>query len=525
MSLYWIRSLRLIEIVLIFTFVESCSPQQKSTGVPLRGRPYEMIERKLTFSSFLGGKGEDQGRGITADSNGNFYAVGGTASPNFPIRNGTAINTQTPSDPSCQENMDAYVTKFSPTGQLLWSTALGASNYDRAYEVVTDLGGNVYVSGRGGLGFPVTPGAFQTTFIGGVSDNYGRDDAWIAKLSPDGKVLWASFVGASSNARSLAVDSNGDVYVGTVYDPTLPSPAWYSGAAYAHAYQKTPNPAGDQGVAKISSDGTTVLWATWLYGNTNGTTGVGTIRLDPSGNIYILGNTTSTNLPTTSGAAQKNYGGGPEDLYLAKLSPDGSAVLYATYFGGNGDEYNNTHNMNVDVNGNVFVATHTTSTNLPTTPGAFQLRASPTTQGTIQVAKFSPTGGLLACTYLGGATFEDVDGVSVDERGDVYLSGYTTSPDFPVTAHAYQTIKPAGPEAIFVELASDLTRLVYSTFIGDSGNELARGNFVDSHGTYYMIGQTGAAGWPAVNALQSVYNGGVIDTVIAVFSRFAPVIR
>src|SRR5580700_5931569 len=192
MGLPWVRSVRLLETVLILTFVESCSPQQ--------------IEHKLTFSTYLGGSNEDQGRGIAVDANRNIYVVGGTASPNFPIKNGTPVNTATPSDPTCGENMDAYVAKFSPTGELLWSTALGASNYDRAYDVVTDSNGNVYVSGRGGLGFPVTPGAFQTTFIGGTADSYGREDAWLAKLTPDGAVLWSSFIGQSSNARSFTLD-------------------------------------------------------------------------------------------------------------------------------------------------------------------------------------------------------------------------------------------------------------------------------------------------------------------------------
>jgi len=95
----------------------------------------------LTFSTFFGGNGEDQGRGITADGSGNFYVCGGTASPGggitsstFPILNGTPVNTQYPTDSTCRENMDAFVAKFSPTGQLLWSTALDlkpAQNFAR----------------------------------------------------------------------------------------------------------------------------------------------------------------------------------------------------------------------------------------------------------------------------------------------------------------------------------------------------------------------------------------------------------
>jgi hypothetical protein len=181
--------------------------------------------------------------------------------------------------------------------------------------------------------------------------------------------------------------------------------------------------------------------------------------------------------------------------------------------------------MSVDSNGIVSIATHTTSTNLPTTAGAFQTSFNPKSMGELLVARFSPTGGLLACTYLGGSNFEDVDGVSVDEWGNVYLSGYTESSDFPVTPNAYQPTQPGGPEAILVEVSSDLTHLVYSTFVGNSGNEIARDNFVDSRGNWYMIGQTAAPGWPTVNAVQTVYGGGDIDSVIAVLSLAKPVAR
>ena len=485
-------------------------------------RPVRSDDYALAFSTFLGGNGDDQGRGIAADKNGNVYVVGGTSSANFPSVNGTPVNTQLPTDPACRQNMDAFVAKFSPAGQLVWSTALGGPNYDRGYEVALGGKGNVYVAGRGGIGFPVTPGAFQTQFCGvpnAPGDPYGHEESFVAKLDHDGKLLWASFVGEGPNLRSFAVDPGGDVFVQLSYYPTGAAavPDWYGGAAFANAYQKTPNPQSDSGIARLSSDGKTVKGATWLFGKDDGRTGVGCIRLDSEENVYFLGNTTSTTLFTSDGATQRTYGGGPGDLYLAKLSADGSALLYATYFGGSGNEYNNTHNLAVDQSGLAYTATQTTSLNLPTTPGTYQSKAKHAA-GTIQVSKFSATGGLLACTYLGGSTADNVDGVSVDREGNVYLSGDTRSVDFPVTPGAYQTTKGAGMDAVFVKLTSDLTALAYSTFLGGAAGETGRDNCVDDFGNYYLIGQANGAGWPLVRPYQNAFAGGVSDDTIAVFT-------
>jgi len=500
-----------------------CSPWMLPAAVLLSASLMQAQPYRLTFSSLLGGNAEEQGRGITADSQGNIYVVGGTASPDFPIRNGTPVSTEKPTDPTCRENMDAFVVKVSPEGRVIWSTAIGGPNYERAYDVWLDRSGNIYIGARGGIGSPVTAGTFQGTFHGGgnLTDLYGKDSAMIAKLDPNGHVLWASFVGMSTNTRSLAVDRNGDVYADLIYDPKSPAPEWYGGPAFAHAYQKTPNPKGDDGIVKISSDGKTVKWATFLFGGTDGTAGVGTVKVDAKGNVYFLGNTNSRNLRTTPRAAQKSYGGGDWDLYLAKVSANGSSLLYATYFGGSGQEYNNTHNMAIDNEGHAFVATQTTSPNLPTTKGAYQAVAR-NTQGTIQVSKFSGAGELLACTYVGGSSSDNVDGISVDHRGNVYLSGDTGSPDFPVTADAYQKTKGAGRSAVFVKLNPDLTKLLYSTFIGTSGNAIGRDNFVDRRGNYYLFGQTSGAGWPLVNAFQSAFGGGGNDAIIAVFSPVRP---
>jgi hypothetical protein len=136
----------------------------------------------LEFSTFLGGSGQDQIRDVGTDSQGNIYLVGGTDSPSFPTTPGVYQRIHNPGKPDMNGTVpyDIFVTKLDPTGRVLWSTLVGGRNYDCAYAVDVDSQGYVYVAGRAGRGFPVTPGVFQTIFMGTVNANprpYGEQEA------------------------------------------------------------------------------------------------------------------------------------------------------------------------------------------------------------------------------------------------------------------------------------------------------------------------------------------------------------
>ena len=470
----------------------------------------------LAFSTYIGGSNYEHGRDIFVDSKGFIYVAGGTQSSNFPTTTGPAFNNGSCPHLGSAGRMDIFVMKFNPNGNLVWSRLLGSPCYDRAYGIEVDNQGYVYIAGRAGEGFPTTTGVFQPTFQGTDAGIYGYEDAFVAKLSPDGSsVVWASYVGVADGARDLAIDANGNIYVplGYVGQGGTPPTQWF-----VHAFQPTLQGGQDCGAVKISNDGTQVLWATWLGGSSNDSVAA-SIRVDNNGSVYLALNTNSPDIPTTPGAFDRSYNGG-DDFYVAKLTPDGSSLSFGTYLGGSGGEYISTHNLALDSQGNVYVSIWTASTNFPTTPGAFQ-----TTYGggssDMAVVKLSSAGALLRSTFLGGNNNENPDGIYVDTSGNVFLTGNTGSSNFPTTVGAYQSKNNGGQDAVLVRLSADFSQLLYSTYMGGSNDDDGRSSFLGQDGSLYVTGQTNSTNWPTLKAYQGSYGGGSLDVILAKFTRSA----
>lgn len=461
---------------------------------------------RVEFSTYLGGSLWEHARDVVADADGNIYIVGGTKSDNFPTTPGAFQRTHNKTGKKIGSGgyCDAFVCKFSPDGKLIWSTLLGGPNYDRAYAVEVDGSGFVYVSGRSGPGFPTTAGSFQPQFRGTDNGIYGMQNGFVARLKPDGsQVEWAAHVGVGQLCRDLSIDDKGDVYLALHYTGKgpLPPDEWF-----ANAYQK--RPAGDVeiGAIKIASDGSAVEWATWFGGSGREVPNCG-VRLDADRNVFLNFTTQSADVPTTSDSHDQTYNGG-NDAFVAKLSPDGSTLLYGTYFGGTGNEEgNSTHNLAVDSQGNAYLASSTDSTDLPVTNGVVQeLHAGG--QRDAFVAKFSPTGQLDRCTYIGGTGQDGPDGVYAATDGSVFLTGLTDSRDFPVTSNAIQSKLAAPKDALMVVLSPEFDRLQFSTLFGGSSYDDGRSCFLDERGNLYVTGSTNGPGWPTTNAWQNEFAGG-----------------
>jgi hypothetical protein len=380
----------------------------------------------LVYSTFIGGSNFDWGRAIAVDAAGNAYVTGQTKSSNFPVTANAFDRTfNIPNCPRCGvDNYDAFVLKLNPTGSaLVYSTYLGgAQDIDDALGIAVDSSGSAYVTGEtGSADFPVTRGAFQTT-------RNGEYDAYVTKLNPAGSALvYSTFIGGSlvDFGVRIAVDSANNAYVlGNTRSPDFPTTPG--------AFDTTANGAFDIFVFKLNATGSGLIYSTYLGGSNM--EGAGGLAIDSAGNAYVSGGTLSLDYPTTPGALRTTTDG--NDGFVTKLNPTGSALVYSTYFGGSGTD--NVSAIALDASGNAFLAGGTGSTDFPTTPGAIQ---SVFSGGTVDafVAEIDATGSsVLLGTYLGGSNSDFANDLKLGPSGAIFVTGQTSSTDFPTTAGAFQ---------------------------------------------------------------------------------------
>jgi hypothetical protein len=300
----------------------------------------------LVYSTFLG---PGTSNGIAVDPEGNAY-ITGQAVAGFPITLG-AFQTVSGG------NSEAFVTKLNTTGTaLVYSTFVGGSGFDVGADIAIDSGGNAYITGQGGAGFPVTPGAFQPSFA-------GISDAIVTKLNAAGTALvYSTFLGGSNTdaGNAIAVNAAGNAYV-TGITESLNFPTT------AGAFQTVKAVVLDAFVTKLSVAGDALSYSTYLGGDGHD---VGfDIALDTAGNASITGGTGSSNFPTTADAIQSGYGGN-NDAYITTLNATGTGLLFSTYLGGSGVE--TAFSLFIDAAGSIYVTGLTGSTDFPITPGAFQ---------------------------------------------------------------------------------------------------------------------------------------------------------
>jgi hypothetical protein len=380
----------------------------------------------LVYSTFLGGSGGDIANGIAVDGAGSAYVAGSTTSSDFPTTPGAFQTTYG----GGLVNGDAFVAKLSADGSTLaYSTYLGGSSGDVADGIAVDGAGGAYVAGyTNSADFPTTPGAFQTTYG-------GNGDAFVAQLSADGSALvYSTFLGGSNGdyANAIAVDGTGSAYVaGTTYSADFPTTPG--------AFQTTKNGNSNAFVARLSADGSGLVYSTLLGGS--GEDGAIGIAVDGAGSAYLAGQTYSANFPTTPDAYQTTYGGGSNfgDAFVARLSPDGSALAYSTYLGGSGDDV--ARAIALDGAGGAYVAGSTVSADFPTTPGAFQTTKGGSWDAFVARFDFSASGPV-APTHRRGNGGDQALRIA---EGDA-------SADFPTTPGAFSVPRAGLLEAFLADL-------------------------------------------------------------------------
>ncbi|MBD2775164.1 SBBP repeat-containing protein [Iningainema tapete] len=473
-----------------------------------------VIDPVLSYSTYLGGSsgnGNDAGFDIAVDLQGNAYVTGQTGSLDFPTKNAF--------DSSGKNNFVTFVTKINPAASgdasLVYSTYLGGNNNPQGnaevgYGIAVDFQGNVYVTGISySSDFPTTENALSRT-LGGLSD------AFVTKLNASGsRLLYSTYLGGSTASssgssadfgRGIAVDLRGNIYVtGEAYSSDFPTKNAFTselngGINDIFVTKLNPNASGEA----------SLLYSSYLGGN-GFDTGFG-IAVDLQGNAYVTGLTNSTNFPTKN-ALDTYIGVNDSEAFVTKVNPNASgeaSLLYSTYLGGSSEEFG--RDIAVDLRGNAYVTGRTQSTDFPTknafdstlggSQDAFVTKVNPSLSG---------SNSLVYSTYLGGSVSnytntDEGSGIAVDLLGNAYITGSTSSTDFPIQNAFNSTISGLN-DAFVTTLNARGSRLLFSSYLGGSNFDNGYGIAVDFFRNIYVTGNTTSTDFPTNNAFDNTLGG------------------
>ena len=409
----------------------------------------------LIYSTFLGGTTNDYGIAIAVDAAGYAYLTGNTTSPDFPVTAG-AYQSAFKASPS------AYLAVLSPDGSSLsYSTLYGGTGTAQGTAIALDASGAPVLAGTAGPGLTTTAGAYKTTLASGSAAFVARFSA-LAGGAP--QLRAASYYGVDNpqpnnslqgnTAYSLALDAAGAAWLtGQAFTANLPATAGAvqtAPAAVSANCAAGPSPLNSFAyVAKLSADFSALVYASYLSGKTEaaGATACAefgrAIKLDAAGNVYVVGGTASATFPTTAGAVQASLpignGFGNYASFTTKLKPDGSAILWSTYFGGNaGSTFQQALAMDPGSNSVWTVFETGGGGNFPLTPNALQpVHGGGTSDA--GVAQFdATTGALKYATFFGGNGVDAGLAIGVDSSGNAFFAGATTSGNLLVSPNAFQ---------------------------------------------------------------------------------------
>jgi len=443
-----------------------------------------IIDPLLEYSTYLGGSGIELPRGIAVDETGSVYVAGSTTSADFP--------TQHPVQPVLGGGYDAFVAKFTADGStLVYATYLGGVGGDFASGVAVNMSGQAVMTGvTSSRNFPTTAGALQSAYGGGPYDGF------LAKLTADGSALiFSTYLGGSRDDRGqgVAIDATGHALV-TGFTESTDFPT-------ANPLQPASGGGYDAFVSKVAPDGSAFSYSTYLGGS--GFDLGQSIAISSDGRAFATGYTSASDFPIAS-ALQPVHGGGVWDGFVASLTPDGSALSYSTYLGGSEDDFS--RGIAVTAAGEAVLTGGTHSLDFPTVNAVQpahgggicdEIFLTPCLD--VFVTKLNPTGSALVySTYLGGIDEDFGSGIGVDPGGQAVVTGRTWSIDFP-TATPFQSQLDGQSDAFVANLKADGSVLVYSTYLGGSGEEnpFEEGRVaVDAESAAYVTGLTMSHNFP-----------------------------
>jgi hypothetical protein len=454
---------------------------------------WETINLTPSYSSYFGGSGSDWIRDILIDSSGYVFIIGNTMSTNFPTTSGTF-------DETFNGEEDVFVMKITPDySSIVYSTLIGGSDRDLVYDSHLNDDGSIIIAGvTYSNDFPTTSGAFDEDFLSNQCDYF------FAKVNPTGTALeFATYVGGTQGDYFLGfdVDSNNDIYfVGNTWSSNFP--------ITSNAYDSTFSGSVEAVLGKLDSTGSTLLYSTFIGGSSIET--IKDIYVESVNNTYLVGTTTSSNFPTTSGAYQETYGSNGEG-FIMNFNISALTVGFSSYFGGNGVDVGH-GKITLNTKGNIVIAGTSESTNLPVSSNALQTLAGGGRD--LFVAVFDSTAStLLNCTYLGGNGDEYLYGLELTNQDEVILTGATFSTNLLVSPNCMSdTLKGTQDGYVYI-INSELDTLYYGSYIGGEGTDFTYSSLVYEDAIF--LGNSISSGFPSfVGGIDDTFNGGTADGLL-----------
>ncbi len=500
--------------------IEPIRHLKAAASSPLLSQP--QTTPTLLWSTFVGGESEDFARDVMACADGSLLLAGPTYSVQFPTTPGAY-------DTTLAYDEDAYVAKLASNGgALLWSTLIGGQDQDEIGEAILAGGDEVVITGvTRSADFPTTPGAFDEVINGAPHD----PDIFVTRLAADGNSLvWSTFLGGDQHdwGYTVSEDENGNLVVGG-YSSSLNFPITAGAYQTIHAGETW---SADAVIAKLSGNGSSLLWATFLGGGAAffPDDRILDMAVMADGTIVAYGCTYCPDFPVTAGAFQTTIKGAA-DLFVSRISGDGRNLVWSTFLGGSNYEF--CMDMTIAPSGAIILGGSTQSTDFPVTVGAFDRIPSQYYTGFVarmaddgsRLVWSSFVGGQLRRTGLPGESY--VWPVSVGDDGTVWAAGYTDCVDFPTSADAYDRTFGGVYDAFVIGLTSDGASRVWGSYIGGTSDEAVRAMVCDGRGRMILGVSAWSGGYPVTaGAYDTTHNSpGLSDVAVTVFqTRPVPVI-
>jgi len=469
---------KLCAIVFLLFFMISTTSSVCAQDPPTLSERVAADGLEVVMCSYFGGSDTEWATKLDFDSEGNVVITGETRSTDFPLEN---ANQSTYGGFS-----DAFVVKFNTTGDIIFATYFGGNGNEDSMALIIDEEDNIIITGG--------TASSNLPLVNPLQDQRnGTTDAFIAKFSPSGDLLFSTYFGGSDEDRfeRIGIDQYGN-YV-------------FTGYTSSDDYTTTPGVCqenygggtGDIVITALGSDCQSIQYSTHL-GNSARELGLD-VDFDSDGNIVLAGFSSISATNTTSGAYQQSYGGGTADSVIAKFSPNCTSLLWSTLLGGNGGEF--CDDIDFDSSGNVIVSGYTGSTNFPLVNQFY----NNTGNYDAFLAKFSPTGEtLLFSTYLGGNAEDRSYGMEVLSDDTVVISSPAASTDMP-TLNPFQ-LNNSGATDAYLALFDD-EGLIYGSYFGGEGGDFIMGMTVHEENWIGLLGYTDSETLPTHNAIQDEFGG------------------